>query len=87
MCISIFIEIILGVNKLTVHCLKTTLVCTLILVHNIATYFIVHLSVEISNYLIFLITSLLIRSPGGVVIINIPASPLPIELVATTENV
>ena len=26
-------------------------------------------------------------TPGGVVIITTPASPLPIELVATTENV
>ena len=28
-----------------------------------------------------------ITSPGGAVIITTPASPLPIELVATTENV
>ena len=46
----------------------------------------VGLSVDIVAAVTALVVKVL-SLPGGVVIITTPASPLPIELVATTENV
>ena len=42
--------------------------------------------IRIYNYIIFMFMHLLTYIPGGVAIITTPASPLPIALVATTEN-
>ena len=39
-----------------------------------------------NNYIIFMFMHLHMYIPGGVLIITTPASPLPMTLVATTEN-